>query len=78
MFWDKISNTMTVPANATNSQDIGDYPITIELSDGVKTGYTSNSPDTWIGNATYTFRLTIYSKQPMSVRYEKPPDVRLE
>lgn len=40
VFWDANSNTMSVPINATMSDDVGDYAITISLSDGVKTGYT--------------------------------------
>ena len=37
VLWDKNSNTMTIPANATTSQDVGDYPVMIYLSDGVVT-----------------------------------------
>ncbi len=37
VIWDRNSNTMTVPANATTPQDVGDYLVKIDLSDNVVT-----------------------------------------
>jgi len=35
IFWDSLTNTLTVPANATNVDDLGEYPIKLILNDGV-------------------------------------------
>jgi hypothetical protein len=66
---------MTVQTNATNSFDIGTYPMRLYLTDDIVTG-RAGSTITWIGNATYYFTLTIDPRP--GVVYETPIDERLE
>ena len=62
IFWDKQSNTITVPVNATNENDIGEYPMSIKLIDDEVTSLAYGG-DTFVGNVTYYFKLIIYRKQ---------------
>lgn len=77
VLWDKASNTMSVPANATTSNEIGDYYCSIYLTDNKKTNVAYSSA-TFIGNVTYYFRMTIFPKIATVAPTQKPPDVRLE
>jgi len=61
IFWDKASNSLTVPAKATSSADIGEYPCSIMLTDNRKTSVAFSS-DVFVGNVTYYFKLTVYTK----------------
>jgi len=61
IFWDKLSNTITVPVNATNGADIGEYPLSISLTDNRATS-VAFSGETFFGNVTYHFTLRIYRK----------------
>ena len=76
IFWDPLSNTMTIPANATNTNDLGEYPLKLTLNDGVTTtvAYGNSS---WVGNVTYQFKLTIFRKPLVATTVQKPPDVRI-
>lgn len=58
IWWDKQTNTIVIPENATTSADVGQYPLTVSLYDDVKTAVPGGL-ETWIGNVTYNFKLTI-------------------
>ena len=66
-----------MPVNATNENDIGEYPISLTLIDDEVTSLAFTG-DTFLGNVTYRFKLTIYRKLILAAPTEKPPDVRLE
>ena len=75
--WDKFTNTITVPTNATNDRDIGLYPMSIMLMDDKVTSIAFSS-QTYYGNVTYHFTLMINRKADYVAPLQRPPDVRLE
>lgn len=77
IFWDSLTNSMTVPANSTNTDDLGEYPMKLTLFDGVTTTVAFGN-SSWVGNVTYNFKLSIFRKPLLTSVVQKPPDVRLE
>lgn len=61
IFWDALTNTMTVPANSTNVDDLGEYPMRLILNDGVTTTVAFGN-SSWVGNVTYNFKLSVFRK----------------
>jgi hypothetical protein len=78
VLWDKTSNKMSVPANATSNFNAGEYPMSIKLTDNKKTSVAYSS-DVYYGNITYNFKLTVYNRrQDAPTPIIKPPEVRVE
>jgi hypothetical protein len=77
VFWDKATNTMTVPANYTSVGDAGDYPMTITLTDNQKTSIAYSS-DVYYGNVTYNFKLTVFGRRGEVPTPVIAPEVRVE
>ena len=76
IFWDSLTNTLTVPANATNANDLGEYSMKLTLNDGVTTTVAYGN-DSWVGNVTYYFKMTIFKKPLVVSTVQKPPDIRI-